>query len=118
MGELIEFTKELLHNQTYTIGFDIIRCFGEALKKRFRPGLYQYDGNVQRSMPAKNKDKNNNNNKNTKNQSKTPNPNTIQNANQTNYQNNNDNNNDIKDESKPFRWSKKQNQLGTWVCYV
>ena len=60
------------NNNESKILFDILRTNEDAFIKRFRPGLYKYNGEVRRQVPAKEAG------------------------------------------SEPYRWSQKENQLGTW----
>ena len=168
-------------------GFDIMRCYGEAFKKRFRPGFYVYDGKSQRQVPRRLKSvksdnsvkcvKNGKNGKNVKKRMKrvkselngiemdleeimglddfvvssVGNVENVGNVGQklkledmneknNNEQNekkrsgrgkkrkinNNNSNNSIgsngepvgQDGSRPFRWGTKENQIGTWVCFI
>ena len=124
-------------NEEFNFAFDIMRCFDDAFRKRFRPGSYIYDGKEQRTKPTtttttattntkykksksknKNKNKSKNNKANNNNKSKGKNS-----ANLDVFNTNNDtllmnigNNNTVVNSNKPFRWNTKANQLGTWVC--
>ena len=86
--------------------FDILRTDEAAFVKRFRPGIYKYNGTKQRKksqFESKQHVQNSNGNTNDVNKVKSDNGNAHLYTNASNCK-------------TRFRWTTKENQMGTWVC--
>ena len=135
----------------HSVSFDILRASDDAFVKRFRPGLFKFNGKKQRKVPKRsenmNSSSNNNSNNSNTNSNKKETTNATQSIEKTASNDNSNSNSDSDSENKkrnkskkknektkssksknsgendissgkthPYRWTRKENQLGTWVC--